>query len=242
MRLFQEHGYEATTMRAIAREAGVATGNAYYYFSSKDELVREYYARVGDEHAIACRGVLASETAFGPRLRGVLRALVEAQAPYRSFGAAVYARTTDTASPLSPLSPFSKEAASARAAGISLYAAVVSGSRLRVPGYLRDRLPSLLWLHSVAVMLFWARDTSPGSQADDAAHRHNRPARRAADHARPLPRVPDGGPPAAGGRRHGSRAVTAARSAAARISWAGSRHRASRLGRNRGRRGWPRWR
>jgi AcrR family transcriptional regulator len=30
MRLFQEHGYEATTMRAIAREAGVATGNAYY--------------------------------------------------------------------------------------------------------------------------------------------------------------------------------------------------------------------
>jgi hypothetical protein len=43
----------------------------------------------------------------------VLRALVEAQAPYRSFGATVYARTTDTASP---------------------------------------------------VMLFWARDASPGSQ------------------------------------------------------------------------------
>jgi Bacterial regulatory proteins, tetR family len=28
--LFREHGYEATTMRAIAQEAGVATGNAYY--------------------------------------------------------------------------------------------------------------------------------------------------------------------------------------------------------------------
>ena len=100
MRLFQEHGYEATTMRAIAREAGVATGNAYYYFSSKEELIREYYTRVGDEHAIACRDLLERETAFGPRLRGVLRALVEAQAPYRSSGATVYARTTDTASPL----------------------------------------------------------------------------------------------------------------------------------------------
>ena len=71
MRLFQEHGYEATTMRAIAREAGVATGNAYYYFGSKEELVREYYARVCDEHEIACRGVLETATAFGPRLRGV---------------------------------------------------------------------------------------------------------------------------------------------------------------------------
>jgi hypothetical protein len=35
LRLFREQGYEATTMRAIAKEAGVATGNAYYYFGSR---------------------------------------------------------------------------------------------------------------------------------------------------------------------------------------------------------------
>ena len=40
MRLFRENGYEATTMRAIAKEAGVATGNAYYYFGSKEELIQ----------------------------------------------------------------------------------------------------------------------------------------------------------------------------------------------------------
>jgi hypothetical protein len=45
LRLFREQGYEATTMRAIAKEAGVATGNAYYYFGSKEELIHEYYAR-----------------------------------------------------------------------------------------------------------------------------------------------------------------------------------------------------
>ena len=39
LRLFREQGYEATTMRAIAKEAGVATGNAYYYFGSKEELI-----------------------------------------------------------------------------------------------------------------------------------------------------------------------------------------------------------
>jgi len=30
----------ATTMRAIAGEVGVATGNAYYYFGSKEELIQ----------------------------------------------------------------------------------------------------------------------------------------------------------------------------------------------------------
>ena len=45
LRLFREQGYEATTMRAIAKEAGVATGNAYYYFGSKEELIDAYYAR-----------------------------------------------------------------------------------------------------------------------------------------------------------------------------------------------------
>ncbi len=40
MRLFQERGYEKTTMRAIAAEAGVSVGNAYYYFSAKELQVR----------------------------------------------------------------------------------------------------------------------------------------------------------------------------------------------------------
>jgi hypothetical protein len=36
MRLFQERGYDKTTMRAIAAEAGVSVGNAYYYYEGKD--------------------------------------------------------------------------------------------------------------------------------------------------------------------------------------------------------------
>ena len=43
MRLFREHGYEQTTMRAIAREAGVSVGNAYYYFASKEHLIQAFY-------------------------------------------------------------------------------------------------------------------------------------------------------------------------------------------------------
>ncbi|HMG76002.1 MAG TPA: helix-turn-helix domain-containing protein, partial [Pyrinomonadaceae bacterium] len=36
--LLGERGYEATTMRAIAKQAGVSLGNAYHYFGSKEHL------------------------------------------------------------------------------------------------------------------------------------------------------------------------------------------------------------
>jgi AcrR family transcriptional regulator len=107
LRLFREQGYEATTMRAIAKEAGVATGNAYYYFGSKQELIHEYYARNHAEHAAACRAVLDAETRLDRRIAGVLRALIEVQAPYHGFAAKLYKHAAEPASPLSPFSPAS---------------------------------------------------------------------------------------------------------------------------------------
>ena len=48
LRLFEAGGYDATTMRAIADEAGVSLGGAYYYFSGKEELVQAFYDRTGN--------------------------------------------------------------------------------------------------------------------------------------------------------------------------------------------------
>ena len=159
LRLFRENGYEATTMRAIAKEAGVATGNAYYYFGSKEELIQVYYARNHAEHAAACQPVLAAESRLGARMRGVLRALIDGQAPYHSFAAKLYKHAAE---PASPLSPFSTASSPTRAAAIALYAEVIEGARIRVPAGLRGRLPELLWLYSLGIVLYWVHDTSPG--------------------------------------------------------------------------------
>jgi len=142
LRLFAENGYEATTMRAIAREAGVATGNAYYYYASKEELVREYFARHQAEHAAACRQVLAKETRLERRITGVLHALVDVLAPCRGFAAKPYWQ--------------------AGPAAIGVYAEVIGGARGRIPARVRGRLPELLWLYSMGIVLFWEHDTSPG--------------------------------------------------------------------------------
>jgi AcrR family transcriptional regulator len=161
LRMFREHGYEATTMRAIATEAGVATGNAYYYFDSKEELIQEYYARNQADHAAACQPVLDAETRLAPRLWGVLRALIDVQAPYHAFAAKLYKHAAE---PASPLSPFSKESSPTRNASIALYAEVVDGARIRIPAILRSRLPELLWLYSMGIVLYWVHDTSPGCE------------------------------------------------------------------------------
>jgi AcrR family transcriptional regulator len=53
LRLFEERGYEKTTMRAVATEAGVSLGKACYYFNSKDEVVQGFYERLQERHVLA---------------------------------------------------------------------------------------------------------------------------------------------------------------------------------------------
>src|SRR5688572_15868754 len=70
LQLFRERGYEDTTMRAIAEAAGVAVGNAYYYFRSKEHLIQAFYEQSHEEHLEACQPLLAKEKDLRTRLHG----------------------------------------------------------------------------------------------------------------------------------------------------------------------------
>ncbi|SDD25857.1 DNA-binding transcriptional regulator, AcrR family [Nocardioides lianchengensis] len=158
MRLFRRDGYDRTTMRAIAAEAGVSVGNAYYYFGSKEHLIQAFYDRMQDEHADAAADVLERETAFDARLRGVLEVWLDVAAPSHEFAGQFFKNAAD---PRSPLSPFSAESAPARAASTGLYARVVEGTDLKLAPNVRRELPELLWLLQMGVVLFWVYDDSP---------------------------------------------------------------------------------
>ena len=156
--LFTEHGYDATTMRAIAQAAGVSTGNAYQYFAGKEHLVQAFYERSVMEHAEAARGALQRPD-LADRLHGVLTARIDTMQPYRAFASSFFRTAADASSPASPFSP---ESGPARAMATAIYAEVVEGAK--VPPELRAELPGLLWLYQMGVVLFWVHDSSPGSR------------------------------------------------------------------------------
>ncbi|MFF3321481.1 TetR/AcrR family transcriptional regulator [Streptomyces sp. NPDC002889] len=161
LRLFQERGYDKTTMRAIAKEAGVSVGNAYYYFASKEHLVQGFYDRIAAEHQAAVRPVLDKETDLEARLAGVLTAWLDIAAPYHEFAAQFFKNAAD---PESPLSPFSSESQHAREAAISVHREVLAGSRSKVAEELRDVLPELMWLSQMGLVLYWVFDRSEDSE------------------------------------------------------------------------------
>lgn len=161
LRLFAERGYDRTTMRAIAVEAGVSVGNAYYYFASKDHLVHGFYHRIGELHALAAMPVLASERDLGARLHGVLNRWLDVASPYHEFGAQFFKNAAD---PASPLSPFSAESAEVREAALRILRDVVDGSTATIDPALRAELPQLLWLYQMGIVLFWVHDRSVGQE------------------------------------------------------------------------------
>lgn len=157
LRLFREQGYGKTTMRAIATEAGVSVGNAYYYYSSKEHLMQAYYDHLQEQHRDATVDILAREKTFTKRLTGVLVSWLEVSAPYHEF-AGTFFKTA--AEPKSPLSPFSEQSQPARDASVEIFRQVVEGSDLKLPPDLRAELPELLWLMQMGIVLFWVHDDS----------------------------------------------------------------------------------
>lgn len=157
LRLFRLQGYEATTMRAIAAEAGVSVGNAYYYFASKQHLIQAFYDRTQVEHALAAQSTLETETDLQARIVGVIEAWLDVMEPYRAFAGTFFQNAAD---PNSPLSPFSTESATARDLSINLWREVVSGSDAKVAKTLQADLPELLWLYFMGIVLYWVHDST----------------------------------------------------------------------------------
>jgi len=159
LRLFRERGYAGTTMRAVAEEAGVSVGNAYYYFRSKDELVQGFYDQLAADHRAASAPVLARTTDLGERVAGTLNAWLSIAEHYHAFAGRFFAVA---AQPGNPLSPFSSASHAARDAELALWDDVLAGSSTRIAAQLRARLPELLWLYQLGIVLFWVHDSSPG--------------------------------------------------------------------------------
>ena len=83
-RVFSDRGYQATSIRDIAREAGFSVGGVYQFFASKDEL----YLRVVDEqwdHFFALLNEAAKAEGSEARLQALVEAMFTAFEQRRGF-------------------------------------------------------------------------------------------------------------------------------------------------------------
>ena len=161
LRLFRERGFDETTMRDIATEAGVATGAAYYYFRSKEELVMAFYVRTADEAREALPAAIARSNDLGKRIRAIIGMKLDQFGEHRRLMVALVRIGID---PAHPLSPFGTQTQPMRDESIDAFRVALSGSKPAVPKDLAGELPRLLWLYMMGMILFWMFDESPGQR------------------------------------------------------------------------------
>jgi AcrR family transcriptional regulator len=159
LRLFRERGFDETTMRDIASEAGVATGAAYYYFQSKEDLVMAFYVRTAEEARQLVPRILERSTDLKKRLRAIIDLKFRQFAEHRRLLLALARIGVD---PGHTLSPFGTDTATLREESIDAFRQALEGATTRVPADVQSELPRLLWLYQMGLILYWILDQSPG--------------------------------------------------------------------------------
>ncbi len=162
LRSFRERGYDATTIRLIAQEAGVSVGTTHYHFASKNHLVQELYLDVQEKHRDAAEPELAASTDLVDRLAIVYRTGLDQLTPYHPFAPEFLSAAV---SPRSPINPLSEESAPALRIVEGLFREAVDGaSGPGLPDEFRKSLPDALVLGHLLLALFWVYDRSPGQR------------------------------------------------------------------------------
>ena len=154
---FRKEGFDGTTMRDVAKDAGVALGAAYYYFPSKDALVMAYYERIQDEHLEKARVAFAQSKSFRDRLRVAMHTKLDLVAKDRKLLGAVFRTVGD---PENPLSTFGPATAPIRKASIAVFDEAVGAEPL--PPDMRKLAPTALWMLHLGVLLYFIHDRSRG--------------------------------------------------------------------------------
>jgi AcrR family transcriptional regulator len=163
LELFRRQGFEKTTMREIATEAGVSLGAAYYYFESKEDLVMAFYERAIEAMTPRMEEALAGAFTFEGRIASLMTVKFEYFLPNRTFLGALFRHAAD---PQNRLSPFSEATRFIRDRDQLYFARAIDSKSggVRVPEDLAPYLPRMLWLYQMGLILYWIYDRSPGQR------------------------------------------------------------------------------
>ena len=162
VRLIAARGWQETTLRDVAAEAGVSVGLLYRYFPSKRAVVLALYDALSAEYARRAETMRPGR--WRDRFLYALRTSLEVLGPYRPTLAALTGILIGDADEgvLAPGTAFSR----ARVQGA--FVTAVLGANDAPRGQLGPALGRLLYLLHLAVILWWLLDRSPAQRATDA--------------------------------------------------------------------------
>jgi AcrR family transcriptional regulator len=158
--LFAKKGYQETTLRDIAAEAGCSLGLTYRYFARKEELILTLYERLADELGEQTRdfpkGPLAKR--YGRTVQTCLDNLL----PHREALGALFSVGLAPDSEVAVLGP---RVAETRDIVWNIYLDVIRGSSEKVNDRQAQELSTFFYATHLLFVLFWLQDRSTGQQS-----------------------------------------------------------------------------
>ncbi|MFN8525736.1 MAG: TetR/AcrR family transcriptional regulator [Chloroflexota bacterium] len=162
-RLIAERGWEATTLRDVAAEAGVSPGLLYRYYPSKRAVVLAMYQELTTEYA--ARAIAMPPGTWRARFAFALRTSLATLAPQRSTLISLLPALMGAGEE----GIFSATTSASRDAVRAVFDEAVAGASDAPRGATAPALGWLLYLTHLAVILFWLYDRSPSQRATTAA-------------------------------------------------------------------------
>ena len=157
--LIAARGYEATTLRDIAKEAGVSVGLLYRYFPSKQAVVIALYDELSSEYAQRAASMPSGR--WRDRFLFALKTSLDVLRPHQmALRALTPVMVGDPEEGI-----FSASTAFSRLRVQRVFEQVVTESSDAPKQPLAEALGRLLYLVHLAVLLWWLLDKSPNQRA-----------------------------------------------------------------------------
>jgi AcrR family transcriptional regulator len=157
--LIAERGYEATTLRDIAKQAGVSVGLLYRYFPNKRAVILALYDQLSAEYA--ARGAKLQPGPWAARFLFALKTSLGVLEPQRATLAALTPVLIGTAEEglFAPGTAFSRRRVQA------IFHEAIRGAIDAPDPDDAAALARLLYVVHLAVILWWLFDKTPGQRA-----------------------------------------------------------------------------
>jgi len=161
LKLFQQKGFDATTTKAIARQAGIAEGTVFNYFRTKEEIALYFFDQEVDHAIDAVRNDRRLRHApLEQKLFALVQNQLEYLAPHERFIGAAFLHALRPGSPLA----FSSQALILRAKYLDFVQELLADTHKDGATPMDWWAAQAFWIYYVGVLLYWLNDPSPGKQ------------------------------------------------------------------------------